>query len=86
MGKVEELYDASKKEYDAVLKELEPLRVKQATAVAKVQAAEAELKAINVEIKKLKFPRLADAKALVARLAPKGLRLGASEAPAETEG
>lgn len=83
MGKVEELYEASKTDYDAVLKELAPLRAKQASAVAKVQAAEAELKAVNAEIKKLKFPRLADAKALVARLAPKGLRLGASEAPVE---
>lgn len=78
MGKVEELYAGACKDYDEVLKELEPLRVKEAALVAEVQAAEAKLKVVRVDIKKLKFPKLADAKALVARLAPKGLRLGAS--------
>ena len=83
MGKVEELYVKACEDLDDVTKELEPLRKKADTIRAEMAPLDAKLREVNKEIKAIKFPKMADAKMLVARLAPKGIKLGASEAPTE---
>ena len=83
MGKVEKLYEEAVKDLEDVTKELEPLRKKADGLRAEMAPLDAKLREVNKEIKKIKFPKMADAKMLVARLAPKGIKLGASEPPVE---